>query len=139
MKILVKGIRVDGKATISQVFVDGELMCFSIEDPVRESKIKGQTAIPAGTYKVGLRNSPRFSGKFKHDMLWVQNVPGFEFILIHWGNTVDDTEGCLLVGQTIGVIGGKVAVLNSQMAYLRLDNAVKDAAKAGELVIEYVR
>ena len=139
MKILVKGIRVDGKATISQVFVDGELMCFSIEDPVRESKIKGQTAIPAGTYKVGLRNSPRFSGKFKHDMLWVQNVPGFEFILIHWGNTVDDTEGCLLVGQTIGVIGGKVAVLNSQMAYLRLYNAVKDAAKAGELVIEYVR
>ena len=139
MKILVQGIRVDGKATISQVFVDGVLMCFSIEDPVRKEKIKGETAIPAGTYQVGLRNSPKFSGKFKHDMLWVKNVPGFEFILIHWGNTVDDTEGCLLVGQTMGVIGGKVAVLNSQMAYLRLYDKVKEAAKDGELEIEYVR
>jgi len=74
----------------------------------REQKIKGETRIPNGTYKVELREVGGFHNKylakygdtFHKGMLWVKDVPNFEYILIHVGNTDDNTEGCLLVGST---------------------------------------
>lgn len=74
------------------VLKDGLFFCYSLEDPVRDVKIAGKTAIPAGTYKLGIRHSTRF----KREMVCVNGVPNFDGILIHGGNTVDDTEGCPL-------------------------------------------
>jgi hypothetical protein len=71
-----------------------------------------ETAIPAGTYEVILNMSPRF-GKVLPRLL---NVPGFDGILIHSGNTSKDTSGCILVGQNKEV--GKV--INSQATMKRL-------------------
>jgi len=70
---------------IGRLFIDGMYYCFSIEDAYRTTKIKGETCIPFGTYPFGTRFSPNFSKACNHDMFWVQNVPGFEFILIHSG------------------------------------------------------
>jgi len=99
---------------ISRVYINGEYFCFSIEDATRTTKIKGETCIPLGQYPLSTRFSPKFSKAYNHDMIWVQNVPGFDFILIHWGNTISDTEGCLIIGDKIGTVNQKDAVLNSR-------------------------
>lgn len=132
MEILVERFNSGSDDTLGRVFIGGKLMCFSIEDEKRAVKVKGETRIPAGTYKVGLRHSPKFSPKFGHEMLWVKDVPGFEYILIHTGNTEKDTEGCLIVGDTLGSLNGKRAVLNSKKAYNKIYPIISEAVKRGE-------
>lgn len=96
MKIVVKRLHFTDKSTISELSIDGTFECYVLEDVEREIKIQGKTAIPKGTYKIGFRYSPHF----KKIVPWLLNVPNYLFILIHWGNTALDTEGCLLVGKT---------------------------------------
>lgn len=84
------------KSTIGMLKVDGFFECYTLEDVVRPEKIKGETAIPAGTYKVILNESVRF----KRLLPLVLSVPGYEGVRIHPGNTDADTEGCILVGTT---------------------------------------
>lgn len=122
---------------IGRVYVNNEFVCFSIEDANRPNKIKGETCIPLGKYPLGTRLSPRFSKIFNHDMIWVQNVPGFEFILIHWGNTIKDTEGCLIIGDKIGIVNQLDAVLNSRNTYVKFYDKVIASIKAGGQFIEY--
>jgi len=124
--------------TISKVYVDGKLFCYAVEDEIRSVKVKGETAIPKGVYPLGTRWSPKFSGAYNHEMIWVKDVPNFEFILIHWGNTDDDTDGCLIVGDKIGVVKGQEGVLNSRATYLKLYNKVIDKIKDSGQKIEYV-
>lgn len=77
----------------------------TLEDEVRGTKIYGETAIPAGTYELKLRNAGgktlRYERKFPDmhkGMIWLQDVPGFTWVYIHIGNFPEDTEGCILVG-----------------------------------------
>ena len=90
------------KATEGKLEVDGVYECVTLEDVVRElgehgeGKVQDNTAIPAGKYKVIINMSPRL-GK---NMMRLLNVPFFDGILIHSGNTDVDTKGCILVGQT---------------------------------------
>lgn len=88
--------------TIGQLYLDGELFCFVLEDKVREVegqpvekwKVHGETAIPRGKYRVTLETS----GKFGPDTPTVNNVPGFQYIRVHAGLTDKHTEGCLILG-----------------------------------------
>lgn len=81
--------------TIGKLYVDGRYFADTLEDAVREVKIPGKTAIPAGTYAVVYNMSKRF----KKMMPLLLNVPGFEGVRIHAGNTAGDTDGCILVGK----------------------------------------
>ena len=70
-------------------------------------------------------------------MLHVQNVPGFEDILIHIGNTERDTAGCLLVGKG-ATSNGPLLITSSKIAYVELYQKVSAAAANGTLKIRYV-
>jgi len=105
MKLLVERFTSDEDTTISAVYLDDVFQCFGLEDEYREEKVASKTRIPAGTYKVGVRTTGGFHSRYKNKfsefhqgMLHVQDVPRFEFILIHVGNTDENTAGCLLVG-----------------------------------------
>ena len=67
-------------------------------DLKKEKKVRGKTAIPEGKYKIVM--SP--SAKFHRNMPYLKDVPQFEGIMIHPGNTVKDTIGCILVGVKSG-------------------------------------
>lgn len=77
-------------------------------------KVMHETAIPAGTYKVAVS----FSRRFKRDLPILLDVPGFEGIRIHPGNTAEDTSGCILVGTTKSAdfIGNSVLAFNGLYA-----------------------
>lgn len=84
-----------------------EFICYTLEDEHREKKVKHDTRIPQGTYKITLRTWGGFHSKYSRrfadvhiGMLEIANVPGFTDILIHGGNTDEDTSGCLLVGNS---------------------------------------
>jgi hypothetical protein len=143
--------------TLSRYYVNNELHGFGVEDEIRVGKkIKGETAIPFGSYTLGLRQSPRFSKTFyyhddknqllpakdynaladkkgwrTHDLIWLLNVPKFEYVLIHWGNTDKDTDGCYIVGNKIGIINGREGVLQSRDNYRKLYTKIYTHIKAG--------
>jgi hypothetical protein len=90
-------------STVGELYVDGVRECFILEDvyrPPPAPKIPGATCIPCGTYEVRITHSPRFSALAGHDveLPLLIDVPGFEGVRIHPGNTALDTEGCLLPG-----------------------------------------
>ena len=98
MKLESRRFEYGNNYTVSRLSVDGVYQCYVLEDVVREPgvKVKEATAIPAGTYKVIINMSP----SKKKLLPRLLDVPGFEGILIHAGNTDIDTFGCLLVGDT---------------------------------------
>lgn len=105
--------------------MDGEPFCDSLEDLPHATKIAGDTRIPAGTYRVTLEDSPAaMVGKLWSPRHWalplLHNVPGFEGVRIHAGNTDRDTRGCILVGHWIGgeFISGSRPVLTALMEKL---------------------
>lgn len=116
--------------TIGKLYVDGKYFCDTLEDKTRnlsiEKKVYGKTAIPAGKYRVIMTYSP----KFKREMPLILNVPHFTNIRIHPGNTADDTEGCLLVGEN-KVKGG---LINSRIHSDRLNEMIQSAD--GDVIIE---
>ena len=96
MKIEVKRLYKTENSTIGELTIDGKFECFTLEDKEREVKIKGETAIPKGKYKVIINQSNRF----KKLLPLLLEVKGFEGVRIHAGNSNHDTEGCILVGKS---------------------------------------
>lgn len=144
MHIKVIRFHSDDDATLSLVSVDHKFQCFGIEDEYREEKVINETRIPAGIYKIGVRTvggfHARYSKKFPNfhrGMLEILDVPHFTYVLIHVGNTDDDTGGCLVVGN-IAYTEPEIKNGQSAVAYKNLYRKVIDAALAGNLTIEYV-
>ena len=124
-------------------------LAYTLEDEKREDKVMHETRVPAGTYKIELRTVGGFHGRYvkkygsmHKGMLHVQDVPGFEYILIHTGNTDEHTSGCLLVGDTQqqNVTKSKDGFIGASVdAYKRIYPPIADAILRGENVeISYV-
>jgi len=96
MKIYIKRLHKTKNSTIGEMTIDGKFECYTLEDIERDVKIKSETAIPKGTYRVVINQSNRF----KRLLPLLLNVKNFEGVRIHSGNSNHDTEGCILVGRT---------------------------------------
>src|SRR6056300_165369 len=132
MKLDVIRFQFGADATNSLLFIDGEFECYGLEDEYRDVKVMHETCIPEGEYEIKLRTD----GAFHKGMLWLQDVPGFTYILIHTGNTDQHTSGCYIVGETQTDLdkGKDGFVGNSGVAYKKLYPKVADAILAGEEV-----
>lgn len=119
MKIEVKRLHRTQNSTIGELTIDGKFECYTLEDTERDVKIKGETAIPKGTYKVIINQSNRF----KKLLPLLINVPNFEGVRIHPGNSNHDTEGCILVGMN----RSSDYITKSRKAFDSLFKKMKDA------------
>jgi hypothetical protein len=105
-------------------FIDGKFAAFTLEDEKREVKVMNETRIPAGQYQVKFTYSPKY-GKF---MLQIMDVPKFEGIRIHPGNTEADTSGCLIPGNVCRFNPkGNSRVEESTLAYERISTLIINA------------
>lgn len=150
MNILVKRVAKRASYTIGKMYINGVYFCDTCEDTdrgltqymslaeIKRKKIYSRTAIPTGTYNVTLNViSPRFSKRdfYKKNcdggrVPRLLNVPGFDGVLIHVGNSAADSNGCLCVGKNSQV--GKV--LNSTNTFLALYKKLKEASLKGEKI-----
>lgn len=139
-RILVQRTCRGSAYTIGKLFIDGNYICDTLEDvdrglssnmsedEIKKIKIYGETAIPAGTYKVIMNVvSEKFKNRvwakpYKGKLPRLVDVPGYEGVLIHVGNTAKDTLGCILVGEN----KVKGQVISSTNAFNKLMNILKD-------------
>lgn len=127
MLITIKRLYKTETSTIGEMLIDGVFECFTLEDVERSVKIKGETAIPKGSYKVIINESNRF----KRLLPLLLNVPNFEGVRIHPGNSNHDTEGCILVGQS----RNKNYIGQSRKAF---DKLFKKMQKAKEITLNII-
>jgi len=123
-------------------------LCYTLEDERRALKVRGETRVPAGTYKIELRNEGGFHQRYTkkypgihRGMLHITDVPNFEYILIHTGNTDEHTAGCLIVGdaQENNLLLPDGFVGKSVNAYKRIYPSIAKAISQGEEVtITYI-
>ena len=117
MEILLKRIHKTDNSTIGELSIDGKFQCYVLEDIERDVKVKGKTAIPKGKYQIVIT----MSNRFKIELPLLLNVPNFEGVRIHAGNTAKDTEGCLLLGKTCSIdfVGNSKVAMKEFMPKLR--------------------
>ncbi len=130
MELLIRRTDYSEESTIGELSVDSQFECYTLEDKVRPVKIAGKTAIPAGRYEIVINQSQRF-GRLLPLFL---NVPNFEGVRIHPGNTAADTEGCILVGRT----KKDNSIGESRLAFDALFQKMKAASEVEKIFVEIV-
>lgn len=153
MKLTLERIYKGTEYTIGRLAIDGKYFCDTIEDrdrglseemteeEIRERKVYAKTAIPTGTYIVTIDQvSPRYATKttyksIKGKLPRLQNVKGYDGILIHIGNSASDTAGCIIVGQN--KVKGKV--INSTTTFFKLYPILQRAKVRGEIITIEIR
>ena len=134
--------------TIGNLYIDGKFFCSTIEDKdrglnssmteeqVRNKKVYGETAIPTGNYTIDMNTvSPKFKNKswakpYGGKLPRLMRVKGFEGVLIHVGNTIKDTLGCIIVGEN----KVKGQVINSTVTFNKLMKILLEASLKGEII-----
>ena len=151
MKLLVLRFSSQKDSTNGILFqvtdVGKRFLCYTLEDEHRVLKVRGETRVPDGIYNIELRKEGGFHNRYTkkffdihRGMLHVVDVPNFEYILIHTGNTDEHTAGCLLVGdsQENNEIIENGFIGKSTNAYKRIYPSIAKAIEKGEEVtIQY--
>lgn len=148
MKLTLKRTFKGPRYTIGKLFINGVYECDTLEDQdrgltsqmsleeIKAKKVYGVTAIPTGTYSINMTTvSPKFKDRawakpYKGILPRLENVKGYEGVLIHVGNDQEATSGCILVGEN----KVKGQVINSTAAFYELMTVLLKAHKAGESI-----
>lgn len=130
MKIKVQRIAFKEAYTIGKLSVDGKYLCDTLEPRsahvsnkdnsamiIKQKHLYGKIAIPTGTFKIEMA----MSQKFHKLMPFLNNVKGFEGVMIHPGNYPKDTLGCILPGwnRRKGMVCGSITAFSEIMALMR--------------------
>lgn len=139
MRLHLQLIAQTPNSSLSILTVAGNWICFVLEDGYRQQKVMHETRIPPGVYEIKKRTFGKFfslyNRKYKHEFVpELLNVPLFSDILMHIGNIVTDTSGCLLVGLGAKNNGKDFSISDSEAAYLQLYEILKLAFDRGERV-----
>ncbi len=128
----------DGASTLGLLFLNDKFYCYTLEDTFRDIKIKGQTRIAAGEYKLGFnRNLTGMTQRYRKTRPWfdfhlhIKNVPKFEGIYIHNGANHVHTQGCLLIADGLSSTNSQKILTNSRVTYERFYKEVGGAMKNG--------
>jgi len=127
MKLTIKRLHKTDKCTIGEMAIDGKFEAYTLEDVERKEKVFGKTAIPTGVYELTMT----MSNRFKKMMPLLLNVPNYSGVRIHSGNTANDTEGCILLGQSRGVD----CILSSKAAIEKFYPKLEAALKVGKVYL----
>lgn len=132
MELSLSRFKSDNDSTIGILFKDNNAFeCFTLEDEHRDVKVKAETRIPSGRYQVKFREV--LSGKttayrnrypFFTWHLELQDVPNFKYVYIHVGNNDDDTEGCILLGESCDA--SSMTIGHSRDAFTKFYKMIKD-------------
>lgn len=144
MEVCVKRVRQGKNSTLSELFIDGEFNCYVLEDSVRDEKIKGSTAIPAGRYRLEFNRYGAMNGRYKgrfpefhKGMIELKGIPNFSYVYLHMGNTFADTAGCLLVGDTVRYDDDwdEYEIYQSRKAYIKVYKRLAAMMEKGEVYL----
>lgn len=142
MELVLQRTHDNGSDTIGMLSNGTSQLCFILEDTFRVEKIKGETRIPAGRYRVQLRKVGTMHtdyankyGKMHHGMLEITGIPNYSAVMFHIGNTKSDTAGCPLVGDSLMLLKpGVRQVQNSTACYKRVYPLIAAELVAGREV-----
>jgi hypothetical protein len=136
---LGRGKKETDKSTVGELIVDGTKF-FTIEDDYDEQKVMNQTRIPAGRYEIKLRKEGRLYTQYlkrfpeiHKGMLWLQDVPNYQYIYMHCGNSALDTSGCIIVGSKKC---NDDYIIGSEAAYLKVYPIITAALEKEKVFIQ---
>ena len=143
MKTKIIRVAQGKESTLSHLYIDGIFQCFLLEDKIRDKKIMHKTAIPEGIFKLRLNTwggmnktyFPKY-GPIHKGMIEIAELPTFSSVYIHIGNTIEQTEGCPLVGLSYIKKDGDFQVLQSVDAYKQVYKKLYEAATGKDNQIE---
>jgi hypothetical protein len=148
-KFILRRLLETANATLGQLEVPEAVLCCTLEDLNNVPKIPNWTRIPAGEYPLALVAQSGFNYKYQRrfaelggarwhpGIVSIENVPGFDLIRMHMGNTHEDTAGCVLLGgHTSGMNGGYLH--NSRKTYVRVYPILRDAISEGGATLEVI-
>jgi hypothetical protein len=132
----------NNESTLGLMFINKKFQCYSLEDEKRKIKVAGDTRIPSGRYQIKFRKveSPK-TESYRNKFYWfkwhlmLMNVPNFKYVYIHIGNDDDDTDGCIIIGNTTNnnqLIDGNIG--SSTKAFEKFYRLVADALGRNEAV-----
>lgn len=122
--------------TLGLLVINKQAICFTIEDQHQDVKKYAETRIPQGIYPLKFRNYGSFHSRyavkfsFHVGMIEICDIPGFSDVLLHIGNTDDDTAGCILPGMSHTF--GKNFIGSSTIAYEHIYKHISKVMRSGE-------
>jgi hypothetical protein len=139
MNLKLLRLQENDDATLGVLYNGMNFVCYTLEDEERQVKVKGETRIPAGKYEIKLREvlSP-MTQKYRDKFPWfsyhleIQDVPDFDYVYLHIGNSDDDSDGCILLGDNADSKNFKI--WNSTNAFERFYKTVSMELQWGNKV-----
>jgi len=131
------------RSTLSHLYINGLFVCYLLEDSIRSIKIPGQTCIPTGVFRLSLNKTAGMNSRYQKDypmmhqgMIEIKDLPNFNLVFFHRGNTHSDTAGCLLTGHYWIKTDGDYQVMLSAFAYRQIYPKLMDQILRGNDRIE---
>ncbi|SHN30278.1 hypothetical protein SAMN04488057_11815 [Cyclobacterium lianum] len=127
----------DGYTTLGLLFIEGQFFAYTLEDTHRDEKVSGNTRIPAGRYPLSYnRNLTDLTRRYRNRFPWfeyhieIMDIPNYDLVYIHIGNTHQDTRGCILLADGVNAASPEKMVSYSRKAYERFYRSIYPRVKA---------